>query len=510
MRFEDDGAGGRRVLGLEPLGVVDIGSNSVRFVVYEGAIRAATPLFNEKILCGLGRTLATTGRLEQVGAERALSAMARFHAIARVLSVKNLRAVATAAVRDAADGAEFIHKCEAALGVSIEILTGEREAELAALGIRMGFMEPDGIAGDLGGGSLELVDISKDKVNDAATLPLGGLRLIDTTAGKMERALEITDEQLAKLPWLKRGRGRPFYAVGGSWRSLAKLHMHNSKYPLRIMQGYSVAGPAMQVYCESIRRSKRPADFPGFNEVAKARREALPYGALVMERLIRAMNPSEVVFSVFGIREGLLFSLLPEHERRKDPLLSFCEDFAVLRSRSLEHAHELTRWMDALFTTNALSETAEDKRLREAACLISDIGWRAHPDYRGEQSLNLIAHSGLAGIDHNGRMFLALSIYFRHAEEEEAAGELSQRLRATTDKRTQKRARIVGAAVRTAHMLSIGCAGVIDECPLSYDNNSLVLTLPPAYADLNGERLMRRLESLAQLIDKRAEIRVGA
>jgi exopolyphosphatase / guanosine-5'-triphosphate,3'-diphosphate pyrophosphatase len=229
-----------------------------------------------------------------------------------------------------------------------------------------------------------------------------------------------------------------------------------------------------------------------------------------MERLIRAMNPSEVVFSVFGIREGLLFSLLPEHERRKDPLLSFCEDFAVLRSRSLEHAHELTRWMDALFTTNALSETAEDKRLREAACLISDIGWRAHPDYRGEQSLNLIAHSGLAGIDHNGRMFLALSIYFRHAEEEEAAGELSQRLRATTDKRTQKRARIVGAAVRTAHMLSIGRAGVIDECPLSYDNNSLVLTLPPAYADLNGERLMRRLESLAQLIDKRAEIRVGA
>jgi exopolyphosphatase / guanosine-5'-triphosphate,3'-diphosphate pyrophosphatase len=510
MRIEEDGAVGRRLAGLEPLGVVDIGSNSVRFVVYEGAIRAATPLFNEKILCGLGRTLATTGHLEKAGAARALAAMVRFHAIARVLNVKNLRAVATAAVRDAADGADFINHCEHALGVTIEILTGEREAELAAKGIRMGFMEPDGLAGDLGGGSLEVINISNDQVNDAATLPLGGLRLIDTTAGKMDRALAITDDHIATLPWIAKGRGRPFYAVGGSWRSLAKLHMHIARYPLRIMHGYTVSADSMLVFCETIRRAKRLGDIAGIAEVAKARREALPYGALVMERLIKAMNPSDVVFSVYGIREGLLFSLLPDYERRKDPLLSFCEDFAVLRSRSVDHGHELTRWTDILFTGNALAETPDENRLRLAACLISDIGWRAHPDYRGEQSLNLIAHSGLAGIDHAGRMFLALSIYFRHAEEEEAAGELSQRLRATLDKRTQRRARIVGAAVRTAHMLSIGRAGVIDECPLSVEGETLVLTLAKVYADLNGERLLRRLESLAALVGKRAEVRVAA
>ncbi len=509
-RIAEDGAAGSRDSGLEPLGVVDIGSNSVRFVVYEGAIRAATPLFNEKILCGLGRTLATTGRLEQAGAARALAAMARFRAISHVLDVKNLRAVATAAVRDAEDGAEFITRCERALGVTIEILTGAREAELAAQGIRMGFMEPDGIAGDLGGGSLELINMSLDKLNDAATLPLGGLRLIDTTSGKMDRALAITDEHLSALPWLAKGRGRPFYAVGGSWRSLAKLHMHETRYPLRIMQGYSVPAASMAVFCENIRKARRVGDIPGIAEVAKARREALPYGALVMERLIRAINPSDVVFSVFGIREGLLFSLLPEFERRKDPLLSFCEDFALLRSRSLEHAHELSRWTDALFTGNALLETADESRLRHAACLISDIGWRAHPDYRGEQSLNLIAHSGLAGIDHAGRMFLALSIYFRHAEDDEAVGELSQRLRGALDKRTQKRARIVGAAVRTAHMLSIGRAGVIDVCPLSYDGDALVLSLPKVYAALNGERLLRRMESLAELVGKKAEIRIAA
>ena len=139
---------------LEPIGVIDIGSNSVRLVVYEGAVRSPTPLFNEKVLCGLGRSVATTGRLGAESIERALTALARFRAIARVLGVKNLRAIATAAVREAGDGREFIARGERAAGVAIQTLSGEREAELAAAGIEMGFRNPLGVAGDLGGGSL--------------------------------------------------------------------------------------------------------------------------------------------------------------------------------------------------------------------------------------------------------------------------------------------------------------------------------------------------------------------
>lgn len=509
VNFEPEFSDDWTATDLEPLGVIDIGSNSVRLVVYEGATRAATPVFNEKILCGLGRSVATTGKLGKDGIERALAALARFHGIARVLNVKNMRAIATAAVREAQDGAAFIAAAELATGVKIEVLSGEKEAQLAAFGIRMGFVDPDGVAGDLGGGSLELIDITRDNLNGAATLPLGGLRLIDTTGDKLDKAAIVIDEQLARLPWLSKGKGRPFYAVGGTWRALAKLLMVQSSYPLRVMQGYSVPAAEALIFCEAIRRSKKVADIAGMGEIAKARREVVPYGALVLEKLLRTMAPSHVIFSVFGIREGLLFSLLPEFERNKDPLISFCEDTARLRSRSLDHARELCSWTDALFTGNAMAETEPERRLRYAACLLSDIGWRAHPDYRGEQSLNVIAHSGLAGIDHPGRMFLALSVYYRHnGAGEDGSDDLSQSLKGALDKRSQKRARIIGAAVRTAHMLSIGRPGVIDECPLSYEGDALVLALPKAYAALDGERLRRRLDSLAVLLQRTAKIRL--
>ncbi len=493
---------------LEPLGVIDIGSNSVRLVVYEGAVRAPTPLFNEKVLCGLGRTVATSRKLGGEAVERALAALTRFRGITRILGIKHIRAIATAAVRDADDGADFIARGSIACGVQIQVLSGEREAELAAHGIRMGFAEADGIAGDLGGGSLELIGIHGADLENAITLPLGGLRLIDITGNKLEKALDFTDAQLQRADWLKLGRDRTFYAVGGTWRALAKLHMDAVDYPLRVMHGYAMQTRDAIAFCENLRKGRKVA---GIDEISKARREVLPYGALVMERVLRRLEPREVVFSVFGIREGLLFSFLSAHERAKDPLLSFCEDYARLRSRSVAHARELCNWTDALFGEPGPKETSAEQRLRHAACLLSDIGWRAHPDYRGEQSLNVIAHAALAGVDHPGRLFLALAIYFRHSGSgEQTAEQLSARLKKAIDRRALKRARIIGAAIRVAHMLSIGMSGIIDETRLSYDRGKLVLTIPQAYASMSGERLSRRLESLGALLDRPTETRVRA
>jgi len=500
----------RRFLELEPLGVIDIGSNSVRLVVYEGAVRAPTPLFNEKVLCGLGRSIASTGHLGEESVTRTLAALTRFRSIARILDVKNVRAIATAAVREATDGAEFIARAEKACGAKIEVLSGEKEAKLVAQGTMMGFIDADGIAGDLGGGSLELIELAQDRLQEAVTLPVGGLRLIDAAGAKIEKALPLVDAAMANVSWLADGKGRPFYAVGGSWRALAHLHMEQTGYPLRVTHGYTIPTAEAIAFCELVRKSKKLSTLSGIEDLARARREVLPYGALVLERLLKVVAPREVVFSTFGIREGLLFSLLPAHERRKDPLLSFCAEYAALRSRSVEHAWELCKWTDALFEPPGPKETPEERRLRYAACLISDIGWRSHPDYRGDQSLNLLAHAALAGIDHPGRIFLALSIYYRHVGTGQSRGDdLSGRLKAIVSKRVQKRARIVGAAVRTAHMLSIGVAGVIDETPLSYDGGKLVLTIPKAYAGMDGERLRRRFGALAELLEREPEIRIG-
>src|SRR6185312_4781023 len=434
---------------------------------------------------------------------------ARFRVIAHILSVKNIRVIATAAVRDARDGHDFIERGERILGNPIEVLSGEKEARLAAQGIMMGFVDDDGIAGDLGGGSLELVDLARDRLNEEATLPLGGLRLIDTTGNKIERAVDIVDGALAGVPWLTNGQGRTFYAVGGTWRSLAKLHMDQIRYPLRVMQGYKLSARDAIDLCEQFRKAKKPSDIPGMAGIARARRELLPFGALVLERLIRCMQPRQIVFSVFGIREGLIYGLLPPHEQMRDPLISFCEDYAALRSRSVEYAWELCHWTDELFADPALEETPDERRLRHAACLLSDVGWRAHPDYRGEQSVNTIAHAGLGGVDHQGRIFLALSVFHRHETSEDNAEQLSERLRSLVNKRVQRRARIVGAAIRAAHMLSIGMAGIIDQTPLSYENGKLVLTLPRHYAALDGERLRRRFGTLADLIGKKFDIRIS-
>jgi exopolyphosphatase/guanosine-5'-triphosphate,3'-diphosphate pyrophosphatase len=498
---------------LEPMAVVDIGSNSVRLVVYEGAVRSPTPIFNEKVLCGLGREIASTGRLDEESIKRALDALGRFKAIARILDVKHVRAIATAACRDAVNGPDFIVRGEKALGTPIQILSGLQEAELAAKGILMGFRLPDGLAGDLGGGSLELVDVAGEAMRQAVTLPLGGLRLLDASGGRIDKAIDLADAHVAGVPWLDKGRGRSFYAVGGTWRAIARLHMEETEYPLHVMHGYAIPVKQTIAFCEDLRKTKKLSSMKGIAKISRPRREVLPIGALVLERLLKQLEPREVIFSVFGIREGLVYGLLSEAERRKDPLLSFCADYARLRSRSAAHAAELCSWTDALFLPPGPVESEDEKRLRWAACLLSDISWRAHPDYRAEQSLILIAQSALAAIDHPGRVFLALAIYFRHLgaareDEEEGGDRLSDRLRGIVSRRLYRRARIIGAAIRAAHMLSIGRPGIIDETLLAYEKDKLVLTLPRAHAALSGERVQRRFSTLAELLERKSEIRI--
>jgi exopolyphosphatase/guanosine-5'-triphosphate,3'-diphosphate pyrophosphatase len=372
----------------------------------------------------------------------------------------------------------------------------------------MGFPEADGIAGDLGGGSLELINIAGGQLRDAISLPLGGLRLIDTTGDKLERAIPIIDEHLDRVPFLAQGKGRSFYAVGGSWRAVARVHMASTSYPLRVMHGYTVSADEVFSFCGDLRKAKKLAGMPGADELPRARREVLPYGAVILERLMRRLAPSNVIISVFGIREGLLFSQLSPHERAKDPLICYAEDYARQRSRSLEHAHELCRWTDGIFNDPEFAETPDERRLRHAACLMSDIGWRAHPDYRGAQSLNVLAHASLGGIDHPGRVFLALAVFFRHIGPEDD-DTISEGLKALASKRSLKRARIVGSAIRAAHMLSIGVSGVIDETPVTLEPGKLVLTLPKPYTSLDGERLRRRFEQLGALLERAVEFRTG-
>jgi exopolyphosphatase/guanosine-5'-triphosphate,3'-diphosphate pyrophosphatase len=331
------------------------------------------------------------------------------------------------------------------------------------------------------------------------------LRLLDASGGNLKKAREIVDTELAKVDWLDKGKDRDFYAIGGTWRALARLHMTQINYPLNVMHNYRIeAGDALKF--ASLLDQQSQSSLAGIRDISGARRETIPYGALVLEKLIRQVKPRAVVISVFGIREGLLCTMLSDEERRKDPLLAACDDLARRRSRSIDSAYELCFWTDGLFRAPGPPETPEQRRLRHAACLLSDIGWHAHPDYRGIQSLNLVAHGNFVGVDHPGRAFLALTVYYRN--EGTIKDELSQSLIELVDKDMLKRARILGAAFRAAHMVSASMPGVLTNTPIGYEGNRLVWTLPEPYSNLEGERVDRRFKVLADLLDRDAEIRV--
>ena len=488
-----------------PVAVVDIGSNSVRLVVYDGLRRSPSPIFNEKILCGLGRGVATKGRLADEGIVRALAALKRFRALARQIGAKHVFAVATAAAREAANGPEFIARAEKALGCDIKVLTGKEEARYAALGVIAGIPAADGVAGDLGGGSLELIDIKDGKLREGVTLPLGPLRLMDLSGGSIDKARAIIDETFAKAGILKLLKGRTFYAVGGTWRNLAKLHMAQSHYPLHVLHCYRLSrNQAMSL--SGLVANLSPVSLKEIREVSKSRSDTMPFGALVLERLLHHSQAASVEISVYGVREGLLYSKLPARKRNSDALLSSCWDFARRYARSPEHELELCDWTDQIFGPGKLPETEEQRRLRYAACLLADIGWRAHPDYRAERSLSMISQAAFVGIDHPGRIFLALTVFYRY----DGDGEDGDGLNRLLGDGDHQRAHLLSSLFRLAYILSAAMPGMLPKIGLRLgDNKTLVLRLPRKLADLAGERVEKRLGGLAAEIGRTGKVIIG-
>lgn len=485
---------------LTPFGVVDIGSNSVRLVVFDGLRRSPLPLFNETVMCGLGRGLGESGRLDPGGVGRALESLDRFVALLAAMGVGSVEAVATAAVRNAEDRDAFLDAVRQKCGLEVRVLSGAEEAELAALGVLSGMPSADGLMGDLGGGSLELVRLVDGAIGEQATLPLGPLSLMSAAGGSRDRARGMVGDALARLPWLADAGGASLYAVGGSWRALARAHMAYNDYPLSVIDYYrvpratlaNVAGLIATQSAEALSRLER---------VPRRRIDLLPLAAVVIGALLEAAKPRDVVFSASGLREGLAHARLPPDRQARDPLVSACEDIAQRAARFPAHARELTRWTRRLFP----AETGGERRLRYAACLLSDIGWRVHPDYRADHARAEVLRAPGLHATHQERAFLAAAVFSRYTSGAAAFADL-QRLLSSDEIR---RARIIGAAVRLGETLSGGVPGIIDRFSLRARKRKpgLRLRCRPADRTMVGEVVMRRFETLARLMGREPELR---
>ncbi len=485
--------------GKQRIAVVDIGSNSIRLVVFDGLKRAPFPLFNEKVMCGLGRGLERTGALNPEGVELALDNLGRFVTLAEVMGAERIDLLATAAVRDASNGPDFVGKVEKACGRPPRVLSGEEEARLSAMGVLMGMPQATGIMGDLGGGSVELVALERGELGPHATLPLGPLRLAEAAGGDMAKAANLVDAAFEPLTWLRDHKGETFHPVGGAWRTLARIHMEQSGYPLHVIQEYRVARRDLEEMARLIAGMGRKS-LVRLVSVARRRLEALPFAALVLERVLRAVRPATVAFSAFGLREGYIYDLLPPAERARDPLQAMTEDIAVALGRFGSPGAALEEWTQPLFA----EEDAARNRLRRAACELSDFAWREHPDYRAEHALNQALHLPLYGIDHAGRCFLALTLYVRYGgEAEEGVAKLPRGL---IDTESRERAVVLGLALRLAYALTGTAPELLRHSRLELDQDRVTLKIAPDWRILAGDAVQRRLDALGKAVKRQTAI----
>jgi len=482
-----------------PVAIVDIGSNSVRLVVYETQQRNAATLQNEKAICGIGRDMVSTGRLHAEGCAEALEALARFRIIADGLGVEAREAVATAAARDAVNGAEFVAKAERAWGSPIRVLAGEDEARIAAEGVVAGIPNADGLVADLGGGSLDMVTVKNGITGKAFTLPFGPLRLMDQARGEPERARDLVDKGLKDLPALS---SPALYAVGGIWRSFARVDMEEHNYPLHVLQHYTIPrGRALRL-CRVLAGLSRES-LRKIKVVSKRRAEALPYGAVVLERLLDAGDIKDVVISAYGLREGLFYARLSPEDRAKDPLLEFAMGANERLSRVPAHAAEMINWTQTLFE----GEGAELRRIREASAYFADIGWRRHPDDRAIGAMGQVLTAPFAGADHSARALIATSVFHRYSGDEDFPRDLI--LAGLLDKDDERRALRLGLAWRFAFSLSASAVGELSHYRLRMTPAKIVLEVPIRREAIAADPVQKRLGALAEVFDRRGEILVG-
>jgi exopolyphosphatase/guanosine-5'-triphosphate,3'-diphosphate pyrophosphatase len=481
--------------------VIDVGSNSVRLVMYRLSGRAIWTVFNEKVLAGLGRDIARTGRLSGAGVSAAMVALARFSALIEAAAPAQVYAVATAAVREAADGGAFRRRVMAETGLELRILSGAEEARYSALGVLAGAPDSQGLVGDLGGASLELTQIVAGEPGRGVTLPLGPFSL----GGPFEAAKvrETVRRELAPLD-AAFGAER-LNAVGGAWRNLALLHMRMSGYPLGIVHEYEIARDEALMAARVISQQSR-GSLERIEGISKRRVEGLPHAALVLEGLITRLDIQRVVVSAYGLREGLLLEAMKPRVRALDPMVM---GFAALGGRAAEAetlGAALEAWLAGPFARLEPVFEGRDEALLAAACRLADFGAQLHPDHRADLVFEQVLRAPVAGPDHAERVFLACAVFGRHtAAAMVPQPELVTRL--LSEERYQ-RARALGAAIRLGCDLSGRSPALLGRARLEIKPAAVVLQAQAGWeATLLGEQVAKRAATLASLLDRDIRIR---
>lgn len=472
------------------MGVIDVGSNSVRLVVFDGAARSPAYFYNEKVLCGLGRDLKETGRLHVEGRASALAAIQRFVALAEHMKLTVLSAVATAAVREAEDGPDFIAEVLETTRLPVQVATGQEEAKLSAQGVLLGWPEAEGLVCDIGGSSMELARIQKRKIVAAETSPLGPLTLQNIPDADLDAHIRRTIEGLAeKVP----GNADRLYLVGGSWRAISRIDMSRRDYPLHVLHEYQMTPEGIIDTCRWV-RSQTSEELASIQDVSSARMALAPMATRVLEPLIEILQPNEVAVSSYGLREGMLYAHMTSTIRRLDPLIEAARHMEGASARFPGFGDALYRWIKPLYANSPKSE----RRLIRAACLMHDVNWRAHPDYRAEVCFESVTRANLGGITHPERIFLGFALLGRYRMAHKVA--LAEDALSLLSAEQVKQSTALGRAMRLGAMMSGGVKALLKLSQLTLVEGTLVLTFKGGARAHATEVVEKRLASLASAL----------
>nr|WP_210405479.1 Ppx/GppA family phosphatase [Rhodophyticola sp. CCM32] len=493
-----------RARALSRVGVIDIGSNSVRLVVFDGAARSPAYFFNEKILCGLGIGFSETGRLNPDGRVRALAALKRFATLAEGMGVSPLVTVATAAVRDSADGPAFREEVEAETGLRMVVIDGAEEARLASQGVLLGWPGAQGLVCDIGGSSMELAELlGGGRVGARATSDLGPLKLMGMKGGKKAMRAHIKD-RIGALANQFAERPDRLFLVGGSWRAIARVDMERRGYPLKVLHEYRMTPKAIMQTIKYIGKTDMLA-LRGQTGTSEARMRLVPLASEVLRVLVRKFKPREVAVSSYGIREGLLYEQMGDELRHRDPLIEATRYAESVNARMPGFGRALHYFVEPIFS----GAKPARKRLIRAACLLHDVSWRAHPDYRAEVCFDNATQANLGGLTHAERVFLGLALLHRY-KSSRAGTNFDADLLNLLPEADVRQAEILGRAMRFGAMFALDRPTDHGRLKLFPKKKILELHLLTGVGqDLFGEVAQARFQALANAIGADAVVRSG-
>ena len=475
---------------LKRVGVVDVGSNSVRLVVFDGAARSPAYFYNEKVMAGLGQDMATTGRLNPTGVERAFGALQRFAALADGMGIAPLACVATAAIREAEDGPDFQARVEREIGLKLWVIDGEEEARLSAQGVLLGWPDARGLVCDIGGNSMELAEVENGQIGRRVSSKLGPFRLQQVGGGKAGLKAHIRDIMRDLAARMGTGHDR-IYLVGGSWRAIARLDMERVKYPMTVLHEYRMTPEAVADTVAWIGKNDLNA-LRGQVGISSSRIELVPLAAQVLSQLVDTFAPRELAVSSYGIREGMLYEQMSDSLRRRDPLLEAARFTETQMARMPGFGKKLYRFILPLFDAPA----PEKNRLIQAACLLHDTAWRAHPDYRAEACFDNVTRANMAALSHPERVFLGVALLHRYRNSR-AGSSMASLFTLLSDAEIHQ-AEVLGKAMRFAAMFSISDPEDAGHLAVNRKAGHLELHLTRIGQRLMGEVAQARFQSLAK------------